>query len=186
MPGSRGGAPSGGRARTMGTEQLPPALGEPIESPPADGITALRFSTISDQLLASSWDGVRAAGRGHQISWRRQTASARRRAQAPLLPAFKLLHRSYSAEDPLVCRSPLRCAKPGSRPCPATCACRRCLLGRRYGSMMAPRDCCMAASTLARRCWGAASTPPTRRVSAAASTAWSRGRCVCGLREGCV
>jgi hypothetical protein len=32
-------------------------LGKQLESPPSDGISALRFGD-SDALLASSWDGV--------------------------------------------------------------------------------------------------------------------------------
>lgn len=35
------------------------ALGQPLEDPPGDGITALRFSGTSDLLMATSWDGVR-------------------------------------------------------------------------------------------------------------------------------
>ena len=36
------------------------ALGQPLDDPPGDGITALRFSGTSDLLMAMSWDGVRA------------------------------------------------------------------------------------------------------------------------------
>ncbi len=36
------------------------ALGQPLDDPPTDGITALRFSATSDLLMATSWDGVRA------------------------------------------------------------------------------------------------------------------------------
>ncbi|CAL8462261.1 g1792 [Coccomyxa elongata] len=35
----------------------PPNLGRPLENPPTDGISGLRFSTTSDLLLCSSWDG---------------------------------------------------------------------------------------------------------------------------------
>ncbi|KAK9814607.1 hypothetical protein WJX72_008544 [[Myrmecia] bisecta] len=34
------------------------SLGVQLDNPPADGVTALRFSTNSDLLLASSWDGM--------------------------------------------------------------------------------------------------------------------------------
>ena len=41
-------------------EMASTALGQPLEDPPGDGITALRFSGTSDLLMATSWDGVRA------------------------------------------------------------------------------------------------------------------------------
>ncbi|KAK9846411.1 hypothetical protein WJX81_003316 [Elliptochloris bilobata] len=33
-------------------------LGQPLDDPPGDGITALRFSATSDLLMATSWDGT--------------------------------------------------------------------------------------------------------------------------------
>lgn len=39
-------------------------LGDPVASPPADGITRVRFSRTSPLLLASSWDKVRSSDAG--------------------------------------------------------------------------------------------------------------------------
>lgn len=33
-------------------------LGQPVEQPPSDGVSGLRFARDSNTLLASSWDGV--------------------------------------------------------------------------------------------------------------------------------
>lgn len=48
----------------MASMEVVASLGEQLDYPPNDGVTSVQFATVSDQLLASSWDGVRVARAG--------------------------------------------------------------------------------------------------------------------------